>query len=250
MRSDAAIELYATIGSMSFHHFDSLTGSNEFWTLPIDRINQNLERNHRKDSLQRPGISAIIGCPLPQDVRERIAVLQHAFDRTLLATGSKARVEWRKSSEALHFSVYGLTTPDDYRPGESWPLSEEQLRKIKDALRSYGGFSMQLRGIGILGMGAVSVRVSDSPGLERLRDAIASIQGMSRERFGSRTKKIVIGRLLPVLNDQDRSVIRDTCKKCEAISVGDIKADALEIIHYKNTFLDAEFERIHIPFGS
>src|SRR5207253_570005 len=159
--------------------------TNEFWTLPMERVNENLDRNHKKDTLQRAGISAVVGCPLPQEILQNVRTLEQAFERTLTAQGSTAKIQWRTKYDALHFSVYGLIMPDDYTSG-SWPLQTNQIREIEHALHIFGGFTLQLQGIGILGMGAVSMRVSDAPELERLRDAIGKIQGISKERFGSR----------------------------------------------------------------
>lgn len=231
---------------MSFRHFDTLVEANEFWTMPIERINQNLERNHKKDTLQRAGISAVVGCPFPQKIQEKILSLEQVFMRTLAANGSKARVEWRKNDDALHFSVYGLVLPDDYQPGDSWPLRDDQMKKIREALHSFGNAELQLQGIGILGMGAVSVRVSDAPELEQLRDAIGKIGGISGERFGSRTKKIVIGRISPPLTAQDREWILSACEVLKDYTIGTLRIDSLEIVHYKNTFLEQESERITI----
>lgn len=231
---------------MTFNHFDSLIRTNDFWSFPIEQINQHLERNHHKDLLQRPGVAVVAGCPLPEEILQNIQVLQSGFDRTLKANGSTAKVEWRKEMKALHFLIYGLMIPDHYHPETSWPLHEEQLKKLQDAISRFGGFSLELQGMGILGMGAVSLRISDSPELEKLRDAIAAIENVSPERFGSRTKKIIIGRVIPPITKEDREAIRRTCDIFQAFTIGTLKIDALEVVHYKNKFLDAEYERVRL----
>lgn len=229
---------------MSFRHFDALVRANEFWTMPTERISQNLERNHKKDAQKRAGISAVVGCPLPEEVLKNIQSLQRVVDERFRSRGN-TQIAWRSQLDALHFSVHGLVMPDDYR-ANSWPLHEEQLTQITDALRASKGFALQLQGIGILGMGAISVRVSDSPELEKLRDTISSIEGISKERFGSRTKKIVIGRIQPPITVQDKEDIKVVCDELCDFLVGTLRVDSLEIIHYKNTFLETVLDRVHI----
>lgn len=229
---------------MPFNHFDSQVRTNDFWSFPVERINEHLERNHHKDLLQRTGVSAVVGAPLPTEILENITILKNGFERTMKAFKSTAKVEWRKEMNALHFSVYSLTTPDHYHPETSWPMHEQQLEAIKAAVKQFAGFELQLQGLGILGMGAVSIRVSDSPELEKLRDALAAIENVSPERFGSRTKKIIIGRIIPPITREDRDAIQQACKAFEGFTIGTLKVDAIDVVHYKNTFLDAEHERI------
>ncbi|MDB4978667.1 MAG: hypothetical protein JWM56_853 [Candidatus Peribacteria bacterium] len=230
---------------MTFNHFDAAVRTNEFWTLPIERINQNLERNQQKDMLQRPGISAIVGCPLPQALVESMTIAQKAVDRTLAAHGSSATIEWRKQPEAFHFSVYGLLTPGDYG-ADAWPLRESQISCLEEALHAVGTFTLDLQGIGVLGMGSVSIRVSDSPKLEELRDAISSITGFSQEKFGSRTKKITLGRLRPGLSASDRLAVKATCESLQGFTIGSLTIDHLAIVHYQNTFMDEQYDKIII----
>lgn len=214
--------------------------------MPINRINMNLEKNSQKDTLQREGVSAVFGCPLPQSILENIDILKGACERMLKAQGSKAEINWRKKDAALHFSIYGLVMPDDYVPNQSWPLSETQIQGIQGALRECGTFDLELEGMGILGMGAISLRVSDSDQLEKLRDSIGSIEGISKERFGSRTKKIVIGRIRAPLTGEDRLCFKAMCDTLKELKIGTLSIDSLEIVHYKNTLLEEEHERVHI----
>jgi hypothetical protein len=231
---------------MTFNHFDSSVRTNDFWTLPMDRVNFNLEKNHVKDSFQKLGVAAVYGCPLPEDVRQGITTLKSALERTMKAMGSATKVNWRKDLNALHFSIYGLIMPDDYLQETCWPLSDEQLQKLTQALKQFGKFQLHLQGAGILGMGAISVRVSDSPELEKLRDAIAAIDGFSKERFGSRTKKIVLGRLIPALTKEDRDIVRRACDILQGFSIGTLTIDAMEIVQYQNTLLEIIADRVRI----
>lgn len=231
---------------MTFRHFDALSQSNEFWTMPIDRLNQSLEKNQMKDVLQKPGISLVYGCPLSQEILDSIETLKQECGRMITSNQSDLRIAWREHLQALHFSVYGLVMPDDYQVGQSWPLTDQQISSITDAFHAFKGMKLTLQGIGILGMGAISIRVSDSSQLEKLRDSIGAIAGLSRERFGSRTKKIVIGRIAPSMTTQSRECMRALCDSLRDMEIGTLSIDSLEIIHYKNTLLDAEYDRVHL----
>ena len=227
-----------TVAMMAtFRTFDALA-RNDFWTAPVDDIWRGLEKNMHKDQKMQSGVSLVIGCPLPENIQSAIAKLAEEFESILRTKESDATVRWREDFSALHITVYGLVLPKDYHAESSWQLMREQKDTLRHIVAGHDIFPITLQGIGVLGRGALSVRVSDSPEIERLRDAIAHVPGVSPLSFGGRTTKIVIGRIAPGMTEQDRTIINDACAELQDFEIGTIDTAPLTMVHYAHTFLD------------
>ena len=221
----------------SFRKFDALA-QNDFWTESVDAINRGLEKNILKDTKQLSGISLVIGCPLSISIQSNIAKLESTFDKSLNEQGSNAKVLWRNDLSALHITVYGLILPKDYND-DSWQLINDKIDDLKSILLKHKGFELHLAGLGILGRGAISLRISDSPQLESFRDDVSKIEGISSLNFGGRTTKVVIGRVLPTITESDRKGLWSICNNLRDFEVGSITIDELTLVHYEHTFLDS-----------
>ena len=219
-----------------FKKFDKLA-NNDFWAEPIDVINRGLEKNMKKDEKEQSGVSLVIGCPLPDDIQQAVMDLKDAVP---------TNVKWRDDLSALHITVYGLIMPNDYQGESSWKLVQQKQHELQEIFNKYKGFQLDLQGIGILGRGAVSIRISDSKELENMRSDIASVSGFSKKSFGSNTTKIVIGRMLPDITDDDRMQLKETCKHLQDHAIGTLTVDQLTLVHYKHTFLDTYFDKLSL----
>lgn len=221
-----------------FQEFQKAVGRNEFWELPIDRLNANLKRNHKKDRKVLPGVTLIIGCPFQPQFLTRFQELKDRFEAEITAGDSDLQVLWRNDPEAYHFTVYSLKTPEDFSP-DQWPLTPELTGRIRSVLDGFRSVELTVGGIGILGMGAVSLGIFDSSDLKKLRLQIAHIPGVSREKFGS-SQKIVVGRVKPSLLERDREVLKNVSEKLKDFKIGSFSLSSPKIVFYHRTSLEGE----------
>lgn len=224
----------------------SIQGRNDFWTAPVDAINSGLTKNQKKDDRAESGVSLVIGCPLPANIQENIVRLKSGFEEGIASHGSNVMVKWREDQDAFHITVRGIVIPSDYRGEESWNRAKELIPEITEICSSFRDFKLQLKGVEVLGRGALSVRVSDSDELQKLRGHLDKLPGVSSIRFGGRTNKIVLGRIQPGITEDDRQAIQSSCESLRDYDVGVVIVEQLNLVHYKHTFLDCALEKVVI----
>ena len=223
---------------VDFSEFDRQVKRNRFWTDPINDVNKKIGGAQDEDAVGRSGVSLVIGCPLPSEIQKKILEVQRKFDQTLSDQKLSARVKWREDLTALHITVYGLVKPDDYTRGLSWPISDNIMEQLQGILSQRLPFKLVLQGLGILGRGAVAVRISTSSQLSQIRDAIEDIREVSKRGFGERLNQMIIGRFLPSLTDKDRSAVKDSLEELKDFVIGEMNIVSLELVHYKHEFLN------------
>lgn len=237
-------KLYAMI---DFSEFDQQVKQNRFWTEPIEDVNRKIKEAQDEDAVGRSGVSLIIGCPLPPEIQRKILEVQRKFDQTLSDNQVSASVKWREDLTALHITVYGLVKPDDYRRGMSWSVPDHIMDKVRAIVSKHLPFKLVLQGLGILGRGAVAVRISNSRELNQIREVIEGIQGVSKRGFGERLNQMIIGRFLPPLTDNDRSAIKRSLDDLINFSISELNVVSLELVHYKHEFLNQLYGQQVIP---
>ena len=183
-------------------------------------------------------MSLVIGCPFPVSVLEKVNELKEKI-------GSSIPIKWRDDPKAFHVTVYGLVIPTEYRGEESWHAMEEKVPELSEIFSEFKGFELRLQGISILGMGAVALQISDSPELQKLRESISRIPGVSPPKFGSKTIKCIIGRVNKI-DEEGRESLRTICEELKGFEIGTIKADSLKMVHYSHRFLDKVTDKISI----
>lgn len=212
--------------------------SNEFWAFPIEKLNENLEKNHKKDLQESSGVSLVIGCPFPASVLEKVNELKEKI-------GSSIPIKWREDASAFHVTVYGLVIPSEYQGEESWHAMEEKVPELIEIFNEFKGFELEARGISILGMGAVALKISDSPELQNLRGKISQLPDVSPLKFGGKTIKCIIGRVSKI-DEEGRTNLKQVCEELKGFDVGTLKVDSLKMVHYKHRFLDKVTDKISI----
>lgn len=227
---------------MDFSEFDKL--AHWFWKKPITQINEGIEDGYIKDSIGSSGITLVIGCPLPKEIQRKILKIRSKFDK-LLKEETTLQVKWRDDLSSLHITVYGLVKPEDYKRGESWPLKENVLKAIKDVVSNTLDFNLVLQGVGILGIGAVGIRISNSDTLSQIRKGISKIQGMSEygEKRGEGVNKIMIGRFLTSFSESSMQIVKRIVDDLRDFPIGEMKVNNFELVHYKHEFLDRLYEQ-------
>jgi len=232
-----------------FDEFDEAEGKNKFWTEPIEKVNEEIREKQKNDRIARSGVTLVVGCPLPPEIQEKILAVQTTFDRILVDYRIPACVKWREVLFALHMTVYGLSKPDDYKRGKSWQGAAEILGQVDMPLPL--DFHLSLQGLGILGAGAIAVRISDSKELNLIRDRIEKVPSVSKRAYGEKLNQIIIGRFLPDLKGIDRNII----KKCvlgdlRDFLFGEITVNSFELVHYKHEFLNQVYCQKVFPWTS
>ncbi|HCI03814.1 MAG: hypothetical protein QF755_04760 [Candidatus Peribacteraceae bacterium] len=215
-----------------------MPSSNGFWVFPIEKLNENLEKNLKKDLQEAHGVSLVIGCPLPGHILEKFSELKEKV-------GSDIDIKWRDDPSAFHITVYGLVIPSEYRGEESWHAMEEKVPELIEIFNEFKGFELEARGISILGMGAVALKISDSPELQQLRGKISQLQGVSPLKFGGKTIKCIIGRVNKI-DEERRLKLRKICEELKGFDVGTLKVEGLKMVHYSHRFLDKVTDKVVI----
>ncbi len=230
--------------------FKSACSTTAFWTNPIEDVNYGIATKHDLDAVGQPGVTLVIGCPLPAYVQQKVIRVQRLFTSLLAASGSSATVKWRDDLTALHVTIYGIAKPKDYSPTGSWPLPDGILDPVRTIVSSKKPFDISLQGLGILSNGAIAVGVSDSPEIDSIRDDIAKIAGVSPRSFGEEVNQMIIGRLLPDLTDRDRRLIKQALDDVEQFMLGTLIVNHIDLLHYRHEFLDRLFDRVLLPVNA
>ncbi len=234
---------------MTFSNFDTISKTGLFWTDSIQDVNYNINVKQDMDLVGKSGITLVIGCPLPPKIQENILRLRRTFDQILINNQVSAQVKWRKDLTSLHITVYGLIKPKDYERDVTWPISSNILQQIRNIVSTEFPFNLILQGLGILGSGAVAVRISDSNELDTIRNAIANMEGVSDRNRSEKTglNQMIVGRFLPELTDNDRRLVKQAKDDLESFLVGEITVTSLELIHYKHEFLNRWYNQESFP---
>jgi len=200
----------------------------------LEKANADIAAGHIKDSRGREGVTLVTDWPLPADLQSGIRRLAARFEEQLFG---HARVQWRTDLSALHLTVFGVVKPADYRPG-IWPLDPTTLAELRAAIPPTRGFSVLLRGVGVMLGGGIAVRMSDSPELADLRARIQAVRGVSAGVAGETANKIVIGRLLPPLTLRGLSAVREAVERSLEFDAGELTITQFILVHYRHEFLD------------
>lgn len=222
----------------SFKEFDNL--AHWFWTFPIEKRNKKILEGQSKDKENRPGVTLVAGTPLPNNIQKGIYKIQKAFDEYLNSGQLDNEVIWREDFDALHLTVYGLIKPEDYKRDVSWPLDESTLIKLRNILSVCDKITLNLKGVGILGGGAIAIRISDNKTLSNTRECIEKIDGISeyRRRAGESVNKIVIGRFKREFQERQFFKLCKIVNQLKKYQVGFLHVEHYRVIHYKHEFLD------------
>lgn len=233
--------------NVSFSNFDLL--ASWFWKQSLKQINKTIEEGHIKDYNERSGATLVIGCPLPQEIQQRILAIQSEFDQLLSTEKNPIRVNWRDDLSSLHITVYGLVKPENYETGKSWPLQQNIEERLIDAVSNVLNFDLILQGIGVLLGGTIGIRISNNETLHQIREQISQITGVSeyaRDR-GESVNKIIIGRFLPQFSESNVQTVREFVTDLKGFYIGKINVTHFKLIHYKHEFLDQLYEQHHFP---
>lgn len=245
--------------ALGFVGFDSQgdrnNSNNRFWAAALPDMPGQIQSGHLEDQLARCGVSLVIGCPMREDIQRRIIEIRDAFENALNTCGvpRNIHVKWRDDLSGLHITVYGLVKPDFY-DRFSWPIESQALATLANSASCHLDFDLALEGLGILGRGAIAVRVSDSNVLAHLRDCIEKQPWVSPRGFGERLNQMVIGRLdcdahgwTPTATDMDN--IEKALLSVRGFAIGTIRVRSFELVHYKHEFLNRVYEQIIFPHG-
>lgn len=245
---------------MSFRNFDVTQQPdsplcNDFWTLPIDKVNVKIEYGHQKDEESNPGVTLVVGCPLPQSVQDWVQRLREDIDNDLRLRGI-GRPFWRENLFALHVTVYGLVKPGqdyDHFMQRGYHCSPAVLQDMAHSLERVCGnlrrqafpFRLVFQGFGILGGGGIAVRVSDSEQITLLRSRIAESKGQCFSTAGYVEKhnlnQMIVGRLRPGLEDEDRQQLHALATEYQDRQSVEFEVESLRWVHYQHEFLEQLF---------
>ncbi len=231
--------------------FDEKTGpAASFWKKNIAELNSAISKKRDDDAIGRSGITIVIGCPLPYEIQQGALDIRRKFTKALAAFGCSTAVQWRENLSALHITVFGVTKPADYIR-QSWPLPNSLLDQLRYILSANLNFNITWKGLGVLGSGAVSARLSDCPEIEKIRREIMRIQaphlsGASRGEKDN-LNQIILGRFKPTLTFNERKAIEASLKKVRDIEVGALTVASFEMIHYKHEFLNHIYDQLLLP---
>jgi len=231
----------------SFIEFDEL--AQWFWKKTIDQANERIRIGQIKDAIGRPGITLVIGCPLPTKIQENIFHLQNEFDALLDKYKVQNKVKWRQDFSALHITVYGLIKPEKYEKGKFWPLQQDLYNYMMETVNRAKSFQLCQRGIGILGGGAIGIRTPSHQFLDHIREKFDKNESFSRlkREGGEKVNKTIIGRFLSDFDQDDLSKLKRITDSLLNFEIGEIKVSHFELIHYKHEFLDRVFHQESVP---
>lgn len=158
-------------------------------------------------------------------------------------------MNWRQHVDALHVTLFGLVKPDDYHSSQ-WPLNRNRLADVREIVSQHDPVRLEFQGFGMLLWGVVAVRCSDCDNWVQIRDKCEDLTWTSKMKPGEHCPKIVLGRLEPAEYSSDKlkalqEAINQT-RELEAFS-GEIQPENLELIHYKDDFLDDVYHRLQLP---
>lgn len=231
----------------SFAMFDDVGAQNMLWTDDLSNLNQRLAEAHDEDAIARPGVTLVVGCPLPEDIQRKILAMQREFNEALVRHHASTCVKWRSDLAALHMTVYGLVKPPDYHRRHSWPLSQHMLNALRHLILPHLGVRLTLQGLGLLGRGSVAVRIADCNAINTIRSGIEEVHGISGRSRGEGFNQMVLGRLLPSLIETDRHAVRAALHDVRDFFLGEVQVDGLELVHYKHEFLTHIYEQHMFP---
>jgi len=231
----------------SFDGFDRVVEANDFWTLEIGELNVMISSGHADDAVSRKGISLVVGCPMPETVLSYVGGLRSIIGSELCRRGMEEPI-WRKDLSALHVTVYGVTRPADYRQ-DSRPLSETLLDDCEEIVRGRLPFKLAYQGFGILGRGAIAVRVCDSDELMQMRLLISRLPEASRPGYVelNSINQMVIGRLPASLGPGDAQALKELYSAFQNSDEVESTVEELALVHYEHEFLDRVSGRLSLP---
>jgi mannose-6-phosphate isomerase-like protein (cupin superfamily) len=188
-----------------FLPFDERIQRNPFWRRGVEELNERIRAAHDKDLCPRKGVTLVVGHPLPEEVFSKIREARELFAEMV---SSSASVKWRDNLDALHITVYGVIKPDDY--ASMWPLAPETHDRVVEVIRRYLPLTFRIEGLGVLGDGAVALRVTSNASLELMRAALEEFApAVSGRAWAEHFSYAIIGRLAPGLTEEDRQRVRD-----------------------------------------
>ena len=226
---------------LSFATFDKAVEDNNFWTQDnMGDLSAQIRGKHGEDAEGRSGLTLVVGCPLPTPAQKYVAGLRQDLSRRLAQCGIAEPV-WRTELSALHVTVYGLLVPDDYERDRALcdSLMKLAFDDLSEAAHGWPRFTMTLKGFGILGRGALAVRVADSAEVTQIRDHAASIPQVSSRGYVERRdlNQMVIGRLQPCLEDGQRQMLRGLYEEFKDSELHELVVDSLSLVRYEHEFL-------------
>jgi quercetin dioxygenase-like cupin family protein len=223
-----------------FSTFDSTVQQHSgFWKRPAAEVNAGLEEMRLAQGQARPGVT-LATATLPASVLARIAEARRIVDGML---APHVKVKWRENDEAFHITVWGVVKPRDWADGR-WPLPAESVDGIRGTMAGNLPLRFLLQGMGITGSGSVCVRVARSRALDRIRDGIEKLPLVSGRGEGEDFAYVVLGRIEPGIAGADRELLGRCMKAMEQFRIGDVTVERLQLVHYRNEFLNDVAERV------
>ena len=233
----------------------------------VSGTKQDLENSNTE------GITIVI--PVSAKILDEITFLMDEIDHGINGH-QHLTIRWRRregkgASESLHITVYGIVKPNIYNSALSWQWIKTIQAELQHFVsQTYLDFNsrpedLHIEGLGIVGRGAINVRVSDNAFLDALRDKVKNRMGFSSQGRGEKFNKIVIGRIGPMIecnSDMEdaceslqRSItdpaMRDTVQReCDSIykyltenarrTFGHISLSesVLQVVHFEDEFLE------------
>lgn len=214
-----------------------------FWTDPIEAVNRGLLRGAKKDTTKASGITLIAGCPFETDVQQQLQSSIDFFSKALDGEDFSGSIAWRTDRCALHFTLCGLVLPQHF---DGAFLSGETVELITNIVQEYLPLKIELTGMDILGMGAVSIIVSKPAWIDGMRKKLREVDGISNQKFGGDTNKIVVGRIEAPLTEEDRSILKICCQQSQKQESVIVDLDNINIIQFNHRFLENVEKRIRI----
>lgn len=203
--------------------------------MPIDRLNYLIKRKIKEDASEKTGVSLVIGCPLPADLLGKIEDLKKYIDAEMNGIG--ITMNWRREPNAFHLTVCGLILPEDFKESH-WPLPVQVVEEIKKRTGAIKGTELKLGSVGILGLGALAIGISDNLVFDLLKAENKLLSDNNFHRHGRPTKKIVVGRLKPEITGDKRVKLKAVIKKFKDYEIGSLIIQDLKLVKYRDTSLE------------
>lgn len=234
-----------------------------YGTNDLSKIQKNISYKHQRDKIACPGITLTVGMPLAKEIQKLVLHYQNLFQEVLIETGLSDHLKpvFREDLSALHCTIYGLVKPDDYKNNKNaWSnlCSGPVQEKLEDIIQRYLPIELGISGWGIMGSGAIVLRLSDSDSLGQIRrDISESIAGVSAKNYTEKNNlnQIGIGRIMPI------TVFTETVKSGleKIVTQGKMMNDIIEfqiggeqlenniwLVHYMHEWLTKTYDMIRL----
>lgn len=220
---------------LSFSQFDHVDQSDVFFLRGLDEIIGKIVSGTHQDleSSNTKGITIVV--PVSAEILDKITSLMQRIDGRINGH-QHLTIHWRRrdeiASKSLHITVYGIVKPNIYNPDLSWDWIKAIQAELQHLVtQTFLNFKsnpevLRIEGLGIVGRGAINLRVSDNAFLDALRNKFKDRMGFSGQGRGDKFNKIVIGRIGPVI--ESNSSVSDACDSLQGSIANSATRDAVQ----------------------